>query len=211
MNHLAHTLLSAGNPLEQTGNLVADWIKGRDLSRFPSDFQRGIVRHRRIDSYTDRHPAVHQSKSRLRGYYGKYAGIVVDVVYDHFLAVNWQEHSHVPLPLFIHDLESHLSSNLHLLPEQAQNYFVRFMKLRWLESYATLEGIERVLFFMGNFRSIPQESRAAVDIVRTHYEAFATEFGVVFAGLRSTEMFSAEPMLAGAGDFNPTAAIDSAE
>ena len=185
MNHLAHTYLSSANAQEQAGNFVADWIKGSDLRKYPLDIRRGIILHRFIDSYTDKHPSVRDSKSRLKPKYGKYAGVAVDVIYDHFLAANWAGYSKESLPAYICRLNQNLQDNLHLFPEGAQKYFVRFMKLRWLESYTTLEGVERVLFGMGKFRSLPEQSRAAIDIVRNNYGLYAKEFEVFFAALKA--------------------------
>ena len=183
MNHLIHTYLSSANPQEQAGNFAADWIKGNKLDKYPPDIQRGIRLHRFIDSYSDKHPAVRTSKLRLRQCYGKYAGVAVDVVYDHFLAASWSRYSQVTLPQFICELEKNLNENIHLFPSEAQQYFARFMKYRWLESYSTLDGIGRVLFAMSYARNLPPENEAALAIVKDNYSMFAEEFKTFFVDL----------------------------
>ena len=85
MNYLAHLLLSGNNEKIMVGNFVADWVKGRTFDQYPEDIQRGIVMHRAIDSFTDSHPLHKHSRSFFVPSYGHFSGIVVDVLYDHFL------------------------------------------------------------------------------------------------------------------------------
>src|SRR5277367_1527199 len=94
MNFLAHLYLSGDNPKIKTGNFIGDFVKGKNLAdRFEKDIAKGIVLHREIDWFTDRHPVVKQSKDRLREKYRHYSGVIVDVFYDHFLARNWINYS----------------------------------------------------------------------------------------------------------------------
>ncbi len=86
MNFLAHLALAGPDTDLQAGNLIADWIKGRRLAELPPAVQAGVVMHRALDVYTDHHPAVRRSTARLRGRWGLYSAILVDVLYDHLLA-----------------------------------------------------------------------------------------------------------------------------
>ena len=70
------------------GNFIADGIKGKKYLEYPAAIQKGILLHRAIDSYTDSHPVVRQSSKRLHANYGHYSGVIVDILYDHFLASN---------------------------------------------------------------------------------------------------------------------------
>ena len=100
MNFLAHLYLSGNNKEVILGNFIADAVKGKELNRYKEQVQVGIRLHRAIDTYTDKHPVVEKSKERLRGKYHKYAGVIVDMFYDHFLAANWNEYSNEPLNKF---------------------------------------------------------------------------------------------------------------
>ena len=97
MNFLAHIYLSGDNELVKIGNFMADNITGNKYEHFPEDVQKGIMLHRAIDSYTDAHPVFRQGTKRLHPVYHHYAGVIMDMFYDHFLAKNWQDYHHLPL------------------------------------------------------------------------------------------------------------------
>ena len=94
MNFLAHVHLSE-NALEeiQIGNFIADFIKNNSLEKYPTLVQKGIKLYRSIDYFTDQHLVVQESKSKLYEKYHKYAAVIIDVFYDHFLAKNWHLYS----------------------------------------------------------------------------------------------------------------------
>jgi acyl carrier protein phosphodiesterase len=86
MNYLAHSFLSGTDDLLLAGNFVGDFVKGRNLDVYPVHMQHGVLLHRFIDSYTDSSPIVKESKALFASEYGKYAGIIVDIVYDYYLS-----------------------------------------------------------------------------------------------------------------------------
>ena len=176
MNFLAHIYLSGENDQVKVGNFIGDWIKGNDHKKYPADIQKGILVHRSIDSFTDNHPIVRKSKSRLNDKYHKYSGIIIDIFYDHFLAHNWNVFSDIELVDFTRNLNTCLISNMEFLPEDIQEFIPRFMKRRWIESYATLKGIENVLEGMSKHTSLPDKTADAIDILKKDYEEFRTEF-----------------------------------
>src|SRR5436190_842749 len=88
MNFLAHLYLSGDDADVMTGNFIGDFVRGRNLAeQFGEKIARGIELHRAIDAFTDHHSVVKQSKTRLRPKYGHYSGVIVDIFYDHFLAL----------------------------------------------------------------------------------------------------------------------------
>ena len=88
MNYLAHIYLSNEEEEITLGNFIADGVKGKKYVQFPLGIQQGILLHRAIDSFTDAHPIVRKSTKRLHKKYGHYSGVIVDILYDHFLAKN---------------------------------------------------------------------------------------------------------------------------
>jgi acyl carrier protein phosphodiesterase len=176
MNFLAHIYLSGDNDKVKIGNFIGDWVKGNDFKKYPADIQKGILIHRSIDSYTDNHPIVRMSKNRLNDKYHKYSGVIIDIFYDHFLAVDWHIFSTIPLKEFIDDLNSCLTTSMDILPENIQEFIPHFMKKRWLESYATPEGIEKVLAGMSQNTSLPDKTVDAIEILKTSYADFRKEF-----------------------------------
>src|SRR6476661_6521196 len=93
MNYLAHATLSFENDDILTGNMISDFVKGNKKILYPLAIQKGIMLHRMIDEFTDTHFATKQAKTYFRKTAGHYAGVFVDVVYDHFLA---NDHTQFP-------------------------------------------------------------------------------------------------------------------
>ena len=93
MNFLSHLFLSGNSEGLIIGNYIADSVKGSAFNIFPEEIQKGIILHRKIDTFTDGHEIVELSKQRLRVKYKKYASVIVDIYYDHYLAINWNDYS----------------------------------------------------------------------------------------------------------------------
>ncbi|MDR1865434.1 MAG: ACP phosphodiesterase [Bacteroidales bacterium] len=176
MNYLAHTYLSGDNDDVKIGNFLGDWVKGSDYLKYSEDIRTGILLHRNIDSFTDRHPIVHQSMTRFQPRYSKYAGVVIDILYDHYLAKNWSDFNAMPLRDYVNRMHNLMLNNFEILPERLQNYLPGFMSERWIERYATSEGIRDVLDAMSKRTSLPDETEFAISVMEAHYDDFRREF-----------------------------------
>lgn len=183
MNFLAHIYLSGDNDQVKVGNFIGDWIKGNEHNKYPADIQKGILLHRKIDSFTDNHPIVRKSKSRLVDLYQKYAGILIDIFYDYFLATNWKYYSNVELSEFTNNLNQCLVANMHYLPQELKEFIPAFMRRKWMDSYATLTGIEKVLQGMSRNTSLPDRTESAMKILITYHDSFKEEFLTYFPQL----------------------------
>jgi acyl carrier protein phosphodiesterase len=91
MNYLAHAYLSFNNEQILLGNMCSDFIKGKKKFDYAIDIQKGIALHRAIDTFTDAHATTAEAKQFFKPAVGLYAGAFVDVVYDHFLAIDTKE------------------------------------------------------------------------------------------------------------------------
>src|SRR5438477_11389856 len=100
MNFLAHIYLSGSDEQIMIGNFIADFVKGNKKNEYPSRIKKGIELHRLIDDFTDHHAITLRSKERIRQRQGKYAAVVIDIFYDHFLAKNFSEYHPQPLKEF---------------------------------------------------------------------------------------------------------------
>lgn len=176
MNFLAHIYLSGDDEELILGNFIADSIKGKKYLSFPPGVQKGILLHRRIDHFTDTHPIVRKSSSKLHKNYSHYAGVIVDIFYDHFLASKWDEYSRIPLENFVADFYKLLQKNYDLLPAPIQNFLPYMVAENWLLSYANIPGISRILYQMNiRTKNIVQMDRA-VNELQEHYKEFEQEF-----------------------------------
>lgn len=184
MNFLAHIYLSGSDTELLLGNFFADSLKGKSYLKYPPGIQRGVVLHRAIDFYTDTHPTVRKSISRLFGTYGHYSGIIVDIIYDHFLASHWKSFSSVPLDLFVSDFYELLQENFSILPKPVQQFMPYMIKDNWLLSYASVEGIGKILYQMNERTNRKSNMNFATVELKEHYEEFETEFISFFEELR---------------------------
>jgi len=141
MNYLGHLYLSPPGEDALLGSLLGDFVKGPIADRYPHAVARAIALHRRLDSYTDSHPAVKLSKSRVSAPRRRYAGIMVDVFYDHFLARHWHEFHEEPLRVFSARIYEMLERRHHELPERLQRMAPSMVRWDWFGSYAEVESI----------------------------------------------------------------------
>jgi len=183
MNFLAHIYLSGNNKNIIIGNFIADGIRGKKYKDYPKDIQTGILLHRNIDTYTDAHKTVRESTKRLHEKYGHYAGVIVDILYDHFLAKNWNNYSNVPLEDYVEKFYDILEDNFDILPARIQKMMPYMIADNWLLSYASIEGIAKVLEGMNRRTKNRSQMNLAVNELQEFYNEFEDEFTRFFEEL----------------------------
>ena len=183
MNYLAHIYLSGDSEEIKVGNFIGDFVKGNQHQQFPEQVAYGIILHRRIDSFTDQHSTVRECIQLLRPGYGKYAGIVADIFFDHFLASNWKDYSMDSLHHFTKNAHSIFLSNFGLLPFKVKQFLPFLIYHKRLESYAQRENLFTVLEIMSRRTSLPANSEWAMQILNQEYDQFETLFRNFFSEL----------------------------
>ena len=183
MNFLAHIYLSGEDDLLKIGNFMADSIKGKKYMKYPEQIQNGIVLHRAIDYYTDTHPVFKQSTQRLFPAYSHYSGVIADIFYDHFLAANWDEYSSIPLREYTENFYRLLRDHHEVLPTKVKTFLPYMVRDNWLLSYASIEGIQKVLKGMNNRTGRKSGMQNATDELKEHYSDFEYEFKKFFKDL----------------------------
>lgn len=183
MNFLAHLFLSGDDDELKVGNFIGDSVKGRDLSAYPTRVQDGIRLHRNIDSYTDTHHIVMKSKLRLRPKYHKYAPVIIDMFYDHFLASLWRDYSKITLEQFIQESYDLLNSKIDIMPERTQFMLPYMIKGNWLLGYKDLVGLDRSLTGMSKRSSFKSNMENATGDLEQDYEMYKQEFQAFFPDL----------------------------
>ncbi len=176
MNFLAHIYLSGDSDEVKVGNFIGDYVKGNNYTKYPEEVKKGIILHREIDYFTDRHPVFHRSKRHLQKRYNWYSGVIVDIFYDHFLASEWENFSKHPLPQFVVNMYEALVANYFLLPKEIKAFLPFFIINNWLESYKSVEGITTVLKRMTKRTSLPSETSFAISQLRKKYNVFRDDF-----------------------------------
>lgn len=186
MNFLAHAYLSGGAKKILVGNMTGDFIKGRiALSRYEPEIVRGVELHRAIDAFTDEHPIVRGSKARLRAGYRHYAGVIVDVFYDHYLATDWSSYHEQSLHAFTANTYETLQSFSAILPADFRRMLPYMMRGNWLFNYRSVDGIHRALSGMASRTPYASRMEHASKDLEENYELFRQEFREFFPELKN--------------------------
>lgn len=124
-----------------------------------------------------------KSTKRLHKKYGHYSGIIVDILYDHFLAKNWNRYSNIPLEAYVESFYASLEIHHDLLPPRIQKMLPYMLSDNWLLSYASIEGISKVLDGMNRRTKNRSSMNEAVIELKEFYEEFENEFSDFFEEL----------------------------
>lgn len=179
MNFLAHMLCSSDAPLSKLGNFLADFVKGDVEGRFPREVVAGIRHHRRADHFTDSHEVFGASRRLISGPRRRYAGVIVDVLYDHFLATGWDRYCSTGLDEFVGRVYENLARHAAVVPHPVPWIIGKMAAEDWLGSYRTAHGVDRT--FRRISRRLRRENPLATaveelerngDLLRGHFHTF---------------------------------------
>jgi acyl carrier protein phosphodiesterase len=184
VNWLAHTVLSKPQAEFRLGNLLADVVKGSDRQRMPAGFLEGAMCHRAIDAFTDYHPIVHRSRARLAERFPKVAGILIDIFYDHFLALDWERYSSGTLRGFTETVYPELRNHGLSLPAPAQEMVDFILREDRFHAYRTIDGIRDTLNGVSRrlAHRVGRDFRLADSLpeLDRHFDALARDFAEFF-------------------------------
>lgn len=184
MNYLAHLFLAGSDPEIILGNFIADHVKGSDVLNYSDKIRKGISMHRAIDTFTDQHPVVKQSIMRLRTDFRKYAGVIVDMYYDHYLSANWNEYSNQELVDFTKTRYDILNSFIAIIPARSARLLYYMEKQNWLQSYSSFDGMQQAFNGMSRRTTFESKMELAVVNLKAGYPEFRHEFRQFFPELQ---------------------------
>jgi acyl carrier protein phosphodiesterase len=177
MNYLAHIYLAGDNKLLMMGNFIGDTVKGRKYETLQPIIRKGVLMHRAIDDFTDRHPVNTRIRKLLHPEFGKYAGVYLDMFYDHFLAAGWHNFSSdVSLTTFC--VKFHFDALIchRYLPFRVKTLLYSFIIGNRLKSYARLNGLEYALEYMHKHSGLPRTGKEAIKYLVNNYDALQDAF-----------------------------------
>ena len=162
MNYLAHAYFSFSNEEILLGNMSSDFIKGKQKFSYPVNMQKGITLHRAIDTFTDAHVTTKQARIFFKPFVGLYSGAFVDVVYDHFLAIDTNEFlNELALQNFANTTYNQLQNNIEQLPEPFKKMLPYMTSQNWLYNYQfnwgiqkSFEGVARRAMYLDNANKV---------------------------------------------------------
>ena len=193
MNYLAHLHLGGQRPDQLLGSLYGDFVKGRLQGQFAPEVEAGIQLHRRIDVFTDRHPLVDVALGRFSDTRRRYAGIVLDVFFDHCLARDWRLYADQPLAQFTADVYRVLSREPQL-PERLAKIAPHMVANDWLGSYQEFEVLDQVLRGISRRLSRPEELARAMQELRRLYEPLSEDFRLFYPQLQDFAQSQPNPL-----------------
>ena len=172
MNYLAHIFLSGNDSQLQIGNFIGDFVKGTKLNTYPTRIREGISLHRKIDSFTDSHPVVRETVAILRPTFGRYSGIIADMYFDYFLAINFYSYaSNKSLRIFAFRFYVHALINYRHLPERVRGFIFHFITTNRLHRYSTMDGLKKSLTIMANYKISAIKPQETIDfLIDNHTE-----------------------------------------
>ena len=176
MNFLAHALLAGDAPPLIVGGVIGDWIKGPLPGVLPDDLAKGVALHRAIDSFAESNPAFRRSRSRVSVDRRRYAGVLVDVFYDHLLARNWVTVHHRPLDEYCEAVYRLIKDRLNELPISSHHALTLMAKEDWLTRYAQIEGVADVLARMSRRARQPNPLANGEEEFLADVDGFTSDF-----------------------------------
>ena len=184
MNYLAHAYLSFNQPAILAGNLISDFVKGKQVLQFPEEVRRGILLHRAIDAYTDEHAATREAKNIFKPYYRLYSAAFIDVAFDHFLANDFQQFTDDSLSRFSQEVYSAMDTFLHMFPERFKIMYPYMKQQNWLYNYRSRLGIERSFAGLVRRAAYLTDSDTAFKLFEDNYDTLQEYYAGFFPALQ---------------------------
>ena len=186
MNHLAHFLLCPADNHLRAGTLIADFVRGNDLSALPAATELGVRLHRRIDATVDQSALLEGLKPLVGADLRRYAGILFDVFFDYALIQTWHEWHAQPLAQFSDEVYRSLAQMEESMPAEVRAVSTRMREFDALSSCATPLGCSRTLDRISRRLRRPVDLAAGMDVLTTHEASIVRCFRQVFPELQAT-------------------------
>ena len=180
MNYLAHLFCSPGSPDCQLGNFIADFVKGSVDGRFPAAVCEGIRHHRKSDAFTDAHEIFAASRRLISRGRRRYAGVIIDVLYDHFLTTGWDRYASVGLDEFVGTVYDNLGQHGARLPHPVPMVIEKMVREDWLRCYGTVEGLDRTFRRISGRLKRENTLGTAVEELERNYDRLEDHFHCFF-------------------------------
>ena len=183
MNYLAHLALSNRQMPLMLGNFVADDMPRKEEHLVPKEIWEGVLLHRHIDQYTDEHASFKAAVDRLRPLHRKYAPVVIDILNDHLLSLNWRHYFSEDESDFHDFVYNGFSNTVHKLPPLTSLHVQSLLQYKYLKAYGEIKGMRNVLARMDRRTNFPSDFKAAIDHLYVDFEFYEDRFNELFSEL----------------------------
>lgn len=195
MNYLAHAYLSFHDPDTLLGNMVADFVRGKQIYDFREEVQRGIRLHRLIDEFTDHHPVVRETKMLFDDSAGRYNSSFLDVAFDHFLALDSENEPAEGWMDFTEWCYSIVSKRINEMPDDFKKFFSHMKKENWLYNYRHEWMIEKTFNRLAERAKYLSDDTHVFPDFEENYKSLKTAYDEFFPALKdfTTGILTREP------------------
>lgn len=162
---------------------MADFVKGRVDNRFPRTVAEGIRDHRKVDFFTDSHEIFSACRRLISRERRRYAGVIIDVLYDHFLTTDWDRYASVGMDEFVGAVYENLGRHEAVLPHPVRPVIEMMIREDWLRSYGTVDGLDRTFWKISRRLSRENTLGSAVVELEANYSALQSHFHLFFPQL----------------------------
>ncbi|OHU84236.1 MULTISPECIES: ACP phosphodiesterase [Pseudoalteromonas] len=169
MNYLAHLYLAQPNADSHFGNLLGDFGGTRHVRNMPLTVKKALDNHYLVDKFTDNHAAIKDAKRYFSQQRKRFAGIAIDVVFDHFLIQHWAQFNHEPLADFKQNSYQLLNKRVPDMPSRMQQVISNMTKNDWFKEYETITGIGIALDNIAKRIRFTNNFYGAIEDIQCHY------------------------------------------
>lgn len=185
MNYLAHTLLSCHDANLLAGNFMADFAGRKHVLALEPNILAGVELHKRIDTFTDSHEEVKAAIHLLHPTQGKYAPVVVDILFDHFLTIHWQRYSDENIGAFTQRVYEMLEEKKEIFPIALREKLPFMILDDFLMSCKDEERLKKTFFRVGRRAKFANNfDKAHLDLAQ-HYDKLDHHFHAFYPALRA--------------------------
>jgi len=170
MNHFAHLVLAQATVESTVGNLLGDFARGLDQQQLTPGIMAGLLNHRAVDRFTDNHSLVQEMKLGFNSQRRRFAGIALDIYFDHLLIQHWDRFDKRSLAGLIAGFYQRMTEGRELMPgENMRQVTTRMIEYDWFGSYRELDAIAEALDRVARrIRFANQFGNAIEDLQRNH-------------------------------------------
>lgn len=183
MNYLAHAYLAEASDEYLVGSFMGDFVKGPVADGYSPEITSGILFHRRIDAYADGHALTRSSRNLFSPLRRRYAGIILDICYDHFLSKHWSVYADSELSSFINRVYEALNRHRDILPVRLQSVLPRMQAQNWLGCYRSLDGVDLTLRRIAKRIQRKNYLEGSIREIRSNYPHLEKNFLAFFPDL----------------------------
>ena len=177
MNYFAHLVLSQPTVESTVGNLLGDFARGVDQSSLHPAVLAGLKNHRAVDRFTDNHPKVKALKQCFSKKRRRFAGIALDVYFDHLLVSYWANFDHRDIEDVIAGFYLRMEQGQSLMPgSEMRRITSRMITHDWFGSYRDIDSVAEALDRIATRIRFPNAFDNAIEDLRGNEDMIQSVF-----------------------------------